>query len=383
MNANQQTLLGLIKKSQFGVETSPSPNTNWDEVFYEASLQSVLGIVAPVVPDNLKAEEKWQQAEYRQLATYVRYSFAEKQMVELLDSEGIPFVILKGNSAAVYYKNPSERTMGDIDFQVLPEDFERTKTLLINSEYKVVSEKDETSRHIEFKKNGCSFELHRRFSHKEVDIEDYLIEGIKKREMVKIDDHNIPMLPSISNGLVLLDHMRNHLKSGLGLRQVIDWMMFVNSVVNDRFWNEGFGNIAKQKRMDILAITTTKMCKLYLGLKDEISWCDTADRSLCDLLLENLMASGNFGKKNGNGVLIEQISTKMRSEGRFRWLQRMGEHNWEAYHKHHWLKPFCWIYQGFRYAKKGLRTGRSRKQLSDDLNRSEKRYELLKRLGIE
>lgn len=47
-----------------------------------------------------------------------------------------------------------------------------------------------------------------------------------------------------------------------------------------------------------------------------------------------------------------------------------------------WLKPFCWIYQGFRYAKQGIKSGRNREQLKNDLKRSKERVEVLKRIGI-
>ena len=94
------------------------------------------------------------------------------------------------------------------------------------------------------------------------------------------------------------------------------------------------------------------------------------------------MVSGNFGRKNGQGSSIEKVSTSMKRKGLFHWLQHAGEHNWKAYHKHHWLKPFCWFYQIFRYAKQGIKTGRSSKQIKGDLDRSKERYELLKNLNI-
>lgn len=38
---------------------------DWNEVYNEAALQTVLGIVAPEVPDNY-LNEKWQQVQYQQ-----------------------------------------------------------------------------------------------------------------------------------------------------------------------------------------------------------------------------------------------------------------------------------------------------------------------------
>ena len=225
------------------------------------------------------------------------------------------------------------------------------------------------------------FELHHHFSN-EVNIEDYLIEGLKHPVTASIDGHEFPMLPKLANGLVLLDHMRQHLRSGLGLRQVIDWMMYVYRNLDDDFWNLEFMEVTKEKDMYILAITATRMCQLYLGLPETTTWCKSADDKLCEQLIECLLVSGNFGRKNAQGNSVETVSTSIKQKGLFCWLQYAGEYNWEAYHKHHRLKPFCWFYQIFRYAKQGLKTGRNKEQLKGDLERSKDRYDLLKKLNI-
>ena len=383
MDVNQRILLELIGLSQFSTKTERRLDVNWDEIYIEATQQSVLGIIVPVVPKEIGSSEKWKQFSYRQMASYIRYCYAEDNLTQILKDSSVPFAILKGNSAAINYMDPSKRAMGDIDFIVSNEDFESAKDTLISHGYKRVSENSRNPRHIEFTKNGTSFELHRKFSHDDVDIEEYIIDGLNNLRIGKIEDHEFPMLPKLANGLVFLDHMRNHLKSGLGLRQAVDWMMYVYRELNDEFWEKGFSRVAKEKKMDTLAIVATRMCQIYMGLPETITWCKDADEELCEQLMENLLTSGNFGRKQGSGNSVEFVSTHMKSQGTFRWLQKMGEYNWVTYHKHHWLKPFCWIYQGIRYARKGFKTGRNRKQLSDDLNRSEQRYELLKKLGIE
>ena len=383
MNVNQRTLLELIGSSQFSTKTERQLDVSWDEIYKEATQQSVLGIIVPVVPKEIGSSEKWQQFSYRQMASYIRYCYAEDDLVQILKSFSVPFVILKGNSAAVNYMDPSRRAMGDIDFIVFGDAFDSVKDILEKNGFEVEMGSFKSPRHIGFVKNGVSFELHRKFSHEDIDIDEYVTDGLNHIRIGKIEDHEFPMLPKLANGLVLLDHMRNHLKSGLGLRQVVDWMMYVYRELDDEFWEKEFSRVAKEKKMDTLAIIATRMCQIYMGLPETITWCKDADEELCEQLMENLLSSGNFGRKQGSGNSVEFVSTHMKSQGTFRWLQRMGEYNWEAYRKHHWLKPFCWIYQGIRYMKKGFKTGRNRKQLSDDLNRSEQRYELLKKLGIE
>ena len=192
------------------------------------------------------------------------------------------------------------------------------------------------------------------------------------------------MLPELPNGLVLLDHMRNHLISGLGLRQVIDWMIYVNKVLNDDYWNTTFMAVVKEKEMYKLAITATKMCIQYLGLPNTITWYNVAeaDDSLCTDLINYIFSSGNFGCKKGDSGRIETITTVMRRRGIFRRLQFAGEHNWKAYKNHHWLKPFCWFYQIFRYARQGLESRRNAAQLKSNMNAAKERTELLNKLGV-
>ena len=378
MNKEAEILLELIKKSQFGSsDVINLDGVDIDALYDEALSQSVLGLIAPEIPSDY-TNEKWRQAQYRSKASYIRYCHAEDELIEFLDKNSIPFVILKGNAAAVSYKDPSRRSMGDIDFLVPQKFFDSTKHLLEASGYKFTHEYE---RHASYKKNGVSFELHHHFSH-EIDIEDYLIKDLITPVIASVTGHDFPMLPELSNGLVLLDHMRAHLKSGLGLRQVIDWMLYVYRNLDDDFWNNEFKAIAAEKGMDSLAITATRMCQLYLGLPENIFWCKSADDVVCKELMDCIMVSGNFGRKNGQGSSIEKVSISMKREGLFHWLQHAGEHNWKAYHKHHWLKPFCWFYQIFRYAKQGIKTKRSSKQIKGDLDRSQERYELLKKLNI-
>ena len=376
-------ILQLIKASQFsGSDLSIGQDKDWDAIYNEAVGQAVIGIVASVVPkDVVTSDKRWQEAKLRQMADYIRYCLAEEELRNVMDKADIPFVILKGNAAAIYYNNPELRRMGDIDFLVPQNLFAQARIFLEKNGYQRDNHR-ENPRHIGYKKDGITFELHHHFSREEMDIESYIIEGLNNRVIGKINKHEFPMLPNIANGLVLLDHMKSHLRSGMGLRQIIDWMMYVNCELSDKVWLEEFEQIASDKKLRKLAITVTRMCQMYLGLPETITWCKNADEELCKRLMANVVASGNFGRKKGSGNSIETVSSNIRRIGLFRYLQIAGEHNWKAYKKHHWLKPFAWIYQIFRYARLGFRTGRNRKQISGDVHRSKERVKLLEDLGI-
>ncbi len=333
-------------------------------VLEEAQLQAVAGL--------LNGEDLYTATRF------VQYCYVEDELVKLLSSHNIPTVIVKGTSAAIYYPIPSARTFGDIDFIVPLQYFSIATTLLEANGYIKNSKPEDEDRHIGYSKDGYHFELHHRFSYTDLDIERYIQAGIENRVQVRINDHEFPMLPPLANGLVLLTHISHHLYLGLGLRQIIDWMMYVDRVLNDEFWYSTFQSAVNELGFSTLAITATALCQNYLGLPAR-SWCQGADEELVNQLLETILTSGNFGIKTGTGNNVETVTAAMKSHGVFYYLQLAGEHNWALYHRYHMLKPFCCLYQIFRYIRQGI--GRGFK-LKDDIGRGSARADLLKKLGV-
>lgn len=376
----EKVLLSLLRTSLFDV-TEPIPkDVDWDEIIQEAQQQAVLSLLAQKLPKETRSRHL--SSYYQNAAYYIRYLHAQDELIQVFAEADIPLAILKGSAAAVYYPVSSHRTMGDIDFLVPQDRFEDAIEIMLGNGYGVSHREDtKKARHIGFSKNGISFELHHHFSHEDLDIEAFLIEGFKHIEIACLDGHCFPMLPALPNGLILLAHMRSHLKSGMGLRQVIDWMMYVDRVLDDIFWRDEFAAVAKNVGLVTLAVTVTHMCQLFLGLDNRITWASSADEELCGRLMENLMSSGNFGKKQGTGIAVETVGTAIQRFGLFHYLQYAGEYNWEAFKKHHWLRPFCWLYQIGRYCCQGLKAKRGWK-LVRDLNRSKARYNILKELDI-
>ncbi len=77
-----------------------------------------------------------------------------------------------------------------------------------------------------------------------------------------------------------------------------------------------------------------------------------------------------------------EIPEKAKLDGEY--VKRESECNVdiEAYHKHKWLKPFCWIYQIGRYTRQGVMTKRDSRQVLNDFERGNQRAELLNKLGL-
>ena len=378
MNKAEQILLQAIQKSLWNTDIPFPEDTDWNAVLKEAEDQAVLGIVIGVAP--VETQKEWRGRASVGTAHFVRILHYQEQLYKLFKGNDIPMVILKGTAAAIYYPNPSQRSMGDIDYLVPPEHFSRAKELLVQNGY-TVEDDPRYPRHIHVYKDDISFELHRYFSYEGLDLERYVNNGIQQIELRSIYGKEFPMLPTLANGLVLLGHVVQHLKSGLGLRQVVDWMLYVDRELSDVFWNQAFEAMAKDVGLDTAAVVITRMCQIYLGLSEHIRWCQDADADLCAELMENLLSSGNFDRKRGKGSAVESVTSNISRIGLFRYLQTAGEYNWKAYHRHKWLRPFAWLYQIGRYAKQGFQAKRGG-QLSEDIARGRQRSELLKQLQI-
>lgn len=378
MHQTEQVLLNAIKKALFGIETRFSADTDWQDVLKEAKTQTVVGLVAEGAPAEIRT--LWKKEEASTIAAYTRILYAQKELSALLDRSNIRFAVLKGMAAAVYYPNPSARTFGDIDFIVPKEQFDYTLSVLRRNSF--VEKKDHDSqRHVCFMKDCVTFELHRYFSSENAELEQHIISGLQRVERRSVNTVEISMLPTLENGMVLLEHIKGHLKSGMGLRQVIDWMMYVRAELDDAFWESVFKKEAEKADLLVLAKTATKMCQRHLGLDSSVTWCIDADESLCDELMDYLLSSGNFGRKYGHDNQVMTVATDIQRIGLFRKLQKSGMANWKAYRKHRWLKPFCWIYQIFRYLKQWFRS-RKNIDLFKDRRLAAQRAAMLERLEI-
>ena len=379
-DVDRQALLELLKASLFGAEPSFPDGVDWDAVRQEAQAQTVIALAAPFVP--AEEQPKWQERVQQNTAHFMRVLYEQSELVKLLTAHDFSFIILKGSAAAVYYPVPSRRTMGDIDFLVQPERYEEARILLEENGYRFISDHD-SDRDYEYYKGGVSIEIHRRYSDRDWDFEDVVLDGMARPRTRELCGRRFPSLDDAVNGLVLLDHVRHHLRGGLGIRQIIDWMMFVHSVLDDAFWEQSFAPLARQTGLDRLAIVMTQMCRLKLGLPDRITWCDGADDATALELFEYVMNLGNFGCKVPDVYRpMEWVSMEYQELGLFRFLQSNGLATWKAAKKYAFLRPFAWLYQIFRFIGKGFSALLHGTKLRKDLSDGSQKADFNERLGI-
>ena len=313
--------------------------------------------------------ELWKNSIYTQIAYNVNCRRVQSNL-----SLSVPYVILKGTEAAKYYQYPMHRALGDIDIITRHEDFDIALSELLDAGYEIEKNYD---REIGLTKNGVMIELHRSFAklnnpmHAEY-LDNLIIQNINPTHI----------LPDSVNGLVLLEHISQHLVRGLGLRQIIDWMMFVDKCLSDEEWPE-FQVLARNIGLETLAIVTTRMCEIYLGLPER-KWCESADQNICAQLIEYVLDCGNFGNKreNDRGNTENVFIYARNPVALFKLLQRQGIKNWKAINDFPILRPFAWCYQATRYVRKGLSQDNAGKELREAFIEANKRKAMFDALGV-
>ena len=348
LETEKDCLLELIGASLFNTNPVIPEEVNWERLFELAKSQCIVPLISSYVPIDHRNE--WTTLTYQSKAHLMKLIHEQDLLGKLFFDNGIPFVIIKGTAAAIYFPSPYLRTFGDIDCYISEKHLSSASSLLENHGYKY---KSNDNRHFEFEKNGMDIELHSKFSCEHYnDIDNIVLMGLDNSVNYKFGNYSFWGLPTYENGLVILGHIMQHLKgSGIGLRQIIDWMMYVHNELDDLSWNEHFKSLAIESGLEKLAITVTYMCIKWLGLPDKITWCNSADEDVADQLLLRVLEDGNFGQERAP---YENVNMFIKEEGLFKYLQKAGMENWILAQKYKVFRPFAWLYQAFRFVNQGF-----------------------------
>ena len=313
--------------------------------FEEMKKQGIALLAAPVLSSiNISTDlrKQWELYILQQLSFNSKLKYVQEKL-----PISVPYTILKGTTAAQYYPYPEFRMMGDIDIFPQRDCFLQACEEFLFSEWvetTSVSDK-QRGRHRAFSKEGFTVEVHLFFASmndpaKAKALDDLIVNNIT-------DTH---VLPDYVNGLVLIDHISQHLEEGLGLRHIVDWMMFVDRYLTDESWQD-FELLLNKIGLKTLAIVTTRMCEMYLGLPCH-QWCAKANEKLCNTFMNYVLTSGNFGNKLNRDDLIA-VSRIWKLRHPFQAIQKLKSkerHGRDGLNKKE-MTPFSWIKAGVELLK--------------------------------
>lgn len=291
MNQIQVQLLNLLSNALFNSHKPVYP-TDTNALLTEASAQAVLPLIALDTVSTAKTQIN------AILTKNLTVIYEHTELHELLTSNNISYVILKGCASASYYDDAVLRTMGDVDFLVNQQDLSRAGDLLESIDFERTAGDDSAGIHIAYHRDASTWELHRSVNGIPAGIcgdfvKSYLSDIINTAVDCETSCGTIRIPDPFHHCLILLLHTASHLTSeGVGLRHLCDWAVFANKV-NVEQWKTELQNCGLYHFAQILTLVSMK----YLGLPEQ-SWAGTADDTILEQLITDILDGGNFGKKD-------------------------------------------------------------------------------------
>ncbi len=391
MNTCEKTILDLLSRALFGAEVALDKTVDWMSLYREARIQTVLPLVCNALTEKERKEmlpevkEKWKQAFFQSVVINEQVLYEQEQVLNLLEKNQIPCVILKGKGSALSYPNPSLRILGDIDLLVAPENIESVSQLFIQDGFE---EKEDGDLHRAFHKDKIIVELHKKpislgfNENNEIEkaVQAFFTDIIEKRQIVD----GTPIPSYAHQAVILLMHKLTHFLNGeLGLRQLCDWAVFVKSHLDKKLWEE-LSSKLDEFGIKTFTVVITKVCIEYLGLPSTCAkWALDCDDALVKDVIELIVESGNFGGKVDNSYgqrLFVDAHSKNRVSSFFKVLWKTCRQHWKPCDRHPILLPIAPIVVYFKYLKMRKQGKRKKLKLSTVYQRAGTRQKLYREL---
>lgn len=386
----------VLSGKQVGIEELESE----ESLFQECRHQSVALLLFPSIKNSLSSElrGKWVQYSHQLLASNLRNELAHCELHKIMTAASIPYVIMKGCASAAYYPDPALRTMGDVDFLISPSDLERAKQALKAAGYTRDFGHDDRV-HIPYHKGeGASkivLEMHWEPNgvpagkNGEI-VREYLDACISEAIPYEMPS-GIFMGPSrFHHGLILLLHTATHLiNSGVGLRHLCDWAVFVETFSDEEFCNV-FEQKLKAAGLWRFAQILTQLSSVYLGCSKK-TWAGNPDADYLEALMADIFAGGNFGKKDSQRLNQAKLMTDKRTGtvtevSMFKQfchtMNEKAESALPIIKRFRILLLIGWLYVGLRHVIRILTGKRAKINLKSTLSGAEQRSILYRQLRL-
>ena len=218
--------------------------------------------------------------------------------------QGIPVVLIKGQSLALDYPDPARRQPGDIDLLLTPSSYEAAKERLLPKATTVLEEETEIY-HQGMRFHSIEVEIHgsigtlmsRKLDRKLAVMLEAQFDG-RPFPVVSIGGTDIPVPEADFNAVYIFVHFLHHYWSGgVGLRQLLDWMVFVSVHKRD------IHPVLLENTLQDLGLLS--VWKVFTGFVQEYLGCPAEKLPLSAApqpernarIWRYIQRSGNFGKK--------------------------------------------------------------------------------------
>lgn len=314
LNENRKMLIGLLSAAIRGKTYRPAYSTciDWQIVFDEAVQHQVLPLVYPLLAEIVSSIsvsetllEKWRKNALCQGMGQERNYDVIVKVLEQYANAGISVIVLKGMVLRELYPHPCFRTMGDVDLLVKPGDIDRAGRMLVEAGYRMYSD---NGKHTEYLHEilPC-IELHRSMARDGYfeKSNDFKTEVWKSAITVNLNGVRMLSLCPQDKILYLSMHMASHIiSSGFGLRQLCDFVLFIETYENEIDWIKFF-RMAALCHIDTFVNVLLEGCHILfdMELPEVCKEYELHEISLVRSFIEDILDGGVFGKNS-----IERIT---------------------------------------------------------------------------
>ena len=394
-SVTQKTVLQLLSTAMFQKSFTAEKEVDWKAVFEECRAQSVVSLAFSALPKREVSQAvytQWKAVVNESIAVNSKISYAHTMLNQLMNLAEIPYVILKGCASAEYYDDPLLRTMGDVDFYVPLDRFDKTDKLLVKHGFR--SNEIDHEYEKAYTKDDIVFELHNTVNGVPggkvgTEIRHYFDDIFEKAELKYFDLATYYSPSPFHHGLVMLLHVARHMVTGgIGLRHFCDWAVFVDKVSDD--FNAMLEDKLKRVGLWRFAQIMTQFCTEYLGLSEQ-DWAGEVDKQLLSDLKNDVFAGGNFGHKDLSRADEAKFITSRKKgsvnndsafKQAFLSANEIVRKHWKFADKVPVVYPFGWAFFGGRYAIRSIAGKRDKVKVSALVNGAEKRKEIYQGLKL-
>lgn len=320
MTRPQEQFLELLRSGLWGTPADISmfeKDVDWKSIVRIAVEQAVQVIVADGI--ETLPHDLWPAKEFMMKLMLVRIKTKQmhqllnitlNQIVNALDAEGIPSVLLKGQGVAQNYRIPESRMCGDIDLYVGEGGYDKACQIIALLDKNPHCEPGiECDHHMHLKVNGVDVEIHKKADFmpgKRLD------RSLNEWTQKSIDDlfytadlpywdncgTSISLASTTFDAFFILHHaVRHMITGGVGFRQICDWLLFLHknsSKIDTRILKEKLKEYHMEhiwQEFGILAISVLGLPVTELPLATERSNSRKTEK-----ILREIFISGNFGQ---------------------------------------------------------------------------------------
>lgn len=404
MPDKSQNVLLMLIRSALWRSTEALPDADWDVVEKYAQDQGVLWIAylgakalkqsscsLQMIPkERLK---NWRSALYTGTFYNDQINGVQMHLIQWMAENKVRAAILKGTSCSRYYPFPEARPLGDIDVLVDRECVNAVGEYLESRGY--TKSQHEHEFHVGYYGTEATVEVH--YAGTSIPnsaggraVAEEMAHFLDDTQMACIGKMTFPVLSDAHQALMLLLHMERHMvDSGIGLRQLCDWTVFVNGTVGVT-WKKDILELLNRCGLLVYAKVLTKACVLFLGLDaTKVEWCLDTDDELARAMMEDVFRGGSMGAADteGMGSLFTDRAhmgdgRQTRLKGLSGRLTRLANQHFPYTQRYKILLPVFWIYIPMRYLVRSLAGLRPKKRIFAVYREADQRQKLFKALRL-